>query len=189
MDNSITINALNVSYGEHQVISNYSHTFPGGSVTAIMGQSGCGKTTLINSIMSLVPYTGSIAAPTSISAVFQENRLCEGLSVYQNIRITAGHSYTSSDIHNSIDLLRLGCSHSTRVCRLSGGMKRRVAILRALMADSQVLILDEPFKGLDIDTKASVMKLVKEKASARTMLIVTHDLAEAQYFNASIINL
>lgn len=78
---------------------------------------------------------------------------------------------------------------NTRVSELSGGMKRRVAILRGLLANSNILILDEPFKGLDTDNKTAVMEYVKKKTSDKTVLLITHDLSEAEFFDSEIINL
>ena len=84
---------------------------------------------------------------------------------------------------------RAGLEPSANVNTLSGGMKRRVAILRALLAPSNILIMDEPFKGLDSDTKELIMTMVKEKASDKTMILITHDISEAQFFNCRSIDI
>ena len=76
-----------------------------------------------------------------------------------------------------------------KVISLSGGMKRRVAILRAVLADYTTIIMDEPFKGLDDDTRKSVINYVKKMTSGKSVLLVTHDLSEADFFNCNILNL
>ena len=183
----IQINNLSIKYDEQIIIHNYSEHFQAGEHIAIIGTSGIGKTSFINALMGLIHYDGEIIlAPNAcISAVFQENRLFEGLSVYKNIRMTASNP-SAENIGHYITLA--GLTPQATVNTLSGGMKRRVAILRAILAPFDILILDEPFKGLDADTKLCMMNLVKEKVSEKTMVLVTHDHSETEFFNSRIID-
>lgn len=191
MKNPINITDLSVSYDSKSVIDNFSYTFEPHCFYAIMGASGIGKTSLINSIMGLIEYEGTINSDEMpvIAAVFQEDRLCEGISVYRNIRMTCGKQFSKEYICELIDSFGLGDCAFKKVSGLSGGMKRRVAILRAITAPHNLLIMDEPFKGLDEETKQNIMSKVKKMTSDDTVIMVTHDISEAKYFNAKIINL
>ena len=189
MNTAIKISNLTIKYDNEAVLSDFSYSFEKGKCTAVTGPSGCGKTSLINAIMGLIPYEGHIMADDiRIAAVFQEDRLCEGMSVMRNIKLTSDKKYTSHDIEKTLCEIKLGGFASEKVCSLSGGMKRRVAIIRALMSPHNTLILDEPFKGLDISTKHTVMSYI-QKNSSDTIILITHDLSEARFFNASVLDL
>ena len=144
---------------------------------ALMGASGSGKTTLLNLLMGLEkPDSGQIVLPKGlrISAVFQENRLIEGMTAVANIRLVAPESAQNARKL----LLELGIEEDSLpqpVSAYSGGMKRRVAIARALLADYDLLLLDEPYKGLDEDTRRQVIRCVQERTAGKTVLMVTHD--------------
>lgn len=178
------IELINISkkYKDSTVFNNYSYTFKENHITFIMGQSGCGKTTLLRVLMGLESYIGEIKGLENkrISAVFQENRLCENLTIKTNIKLVCDKS--DSVIEKYLEKVDLKGQLNKSVQELSGGMKRRVAILRALLYDFDLLILDEPFKGLDMDTKEKVINLLKEKIKGKTVLIVSHDINEMKYF-------
>ncbi|MCM1309170.1 MAG: ATP-binding cassette domain-containing protein [Butyrivibrio sp.] len=186
----IQIDALCIAYDGRCVLKDFSHNFARGSFTSLIAPSGFGKTSLINAVMGLIPYDGSIgfSEPPLISAVFQEDRLCEGLTAMRNVAMTAARSHSRLEILNAFEAVGLGGCAGRRVCLLSGGMKRRTAILRALFAEHNLLLLDEPFKGLDEKTKALTMAFVKEKTSSDTVIMITHDTEEAMYFSSDIIN-
>ncbi len=187
----IKIDNLCIKYDTLNVLNRFSYVFEPNRFYAVMGASGIGKTSLINSIMGLTKYDGTIYSHEKllISAVFQEDRLCEGISVYKNIKMTCDKRYSMQDISSLINESGLaGCS-SKRAAELSGGMKRRVAIMRALLAPHNLLIMDEPFKGLDEDTKYNIMSIVKKMTSDDTVIMITHDISEANYFDAEIISL
>lgn len=183
----IQINNLTIQYENKTVLKNFSEYISAGEHIALTGSSGIGKTSFINAVMKLINYDGEIIIPnnTYFSTVFQENRLFEGLSVYKNIRMTAS-DHSADNIKQHITLA--GLKPEAVVNTLSGGMKRRVAILRAILAPFDILILDEPFKGLDADTKLVMMNMVKEKISGKTMFLVTHDPSETLFFNSRIID-
>lgn len=187
----IKIDALKIAYGDNTVIENFSYDFAPGSFTAIIAPSGFGKTSLINAIMGFTPYEGSISfgEPPVISAVFQEDRLCEGITALRNVTLTAARFHSGQEILDAFEAVGLDGVAGRRACLLSGGMKRRTAILRALFAKHNLLLLDEPFKGLDADTKANTMAYVKEKTSSDTVIMITHDIGEAVFFGADVLKL
>ena len=172
------------SYGGITVIDSFSHEFPEGSTTVIMGASGCGKTTLLSLLMGIVkPDSGSVTGnDTRMSAVFQEDRLCGNLTVLANLKLVLPGKPDRALLERELTAIGLdGCADKP-VRSLSGGMKRRTALLRALLAEHELLFLDEPFKGLDDDTRQSVMTYTREKAAGKTVILVTHSREEADFF-------
>ena len=187
---SVIASNLTKSYGGRLVLNNFSHTFPSGKVTAVIGQSGCGKSTLLSLLMGiLAPDSGKAECPKPISAVFQENRLCKNLTASANIRLVTGKSFSKARIAEELSKIGLDDCENKAVRELSGGMMRRVALLRALMAEYEVLFLDEPFKGLDIGTKNLVTAYCKKKIKGKTVLFVTHDSRECDLLADEIIEL
>ncbi len=173
-------------FGDNTVLDGFTHEFREGAVTAVMGASGCGKTTLLNLLMGVLkPDSGSVTGNNvRLSAVFQENRLCENLSVLSNLKLVLRGKHDRAALIRELDAVGLnGCANKP-VRELSGGMKRRTALLRALLAEYDILFLDEPFKGLDEATKKTVMEYCKEKTAGRTVILVTHDKSEAEFFEA-----
>ena len=144
---------------------------------SLMGPSGSGKTTLLNLLMGLLkPDRGEIRMTpgTKLSAVFQEDRLLKQMTAAANVALV---SRASKEQIEAL-LLELGIDEESLpqpVSTYSGGMKRRVALCRALLAEYDVLFLDEPYKGLDEGTKARVMAIVQRYTRGKTVLMVTHD--------------
>ena len=184
----IIINEIYKSFGEKKVLDGFSLVIRENRFTALMGKSGCGKTTLINIIMGLIkPDSGFVTGvPAKISAVFQEDRLCDDFNAVSNIYLVTGRKFPKDIIEKCLNDLGLEGSLRKPVRELSGGMRRRVAIARALLGDYDLLILDEPFKELDTGTKESVMSYIKQSAAGKTVLLVTHNKAEADFFSADI---
>lgn len=166
-------------YGDKVVLRDFSARFPGGECTCIMGPSGCGKTTLLRLILGLeTPDGGQILGRSfPMAAVFQENRLFEDFSALSNVTAVCPRE-RRPEAARHLMALGLGESLHAPVRTLSGGMKRRVAVARAVLAPGEVLVLDEPFTGLDRDTKAAVLAYLKDHTQGRTLLLVTHDPAE-----------
>ena len=183
---------INKTFGENVVLKNFTHEFAEGKVTAVLGRSGCGKSTLLNILMGLISCDeGQVIRPEEcrISAVFQENRLCENLTPSANIRLVTGKRFSKADIAAELSRIGLDGCENKPVRELSGGMKRRTALLRALLAEYDVLFLDEPFKGLDADTKRIVMSYCKEKIAGKTVIFVTHDMDECEYLADDVLRL
>ncbi len=185
---NIVISNISKSFGEKSVLSSFSNEFPKGKTTVIMGESGCGKTTLVNIIMGLEKAdSGEVSGvPSRISAVFQEDCLCEDFSAISNIKAVTGKKISKKEISNA--LLELGLTEKDVACparELSGGMKRRVAIARSILADSELIIMDEPFKGLDVETRQTVMKFILQTIQSKTLIIITHSPEEAELLGAS----
>lgn len=187
--NDIEIKSICKAYGENQVLKDLSLSFPKGKVTCIMGQSGCGKTTLLRILAGLEkPDSGTVEGiPEKLSFVFQDDRLCEDFSAVSNLRFVTGRAKPKSETVRHLNELGLGDSLKKPVRELSGGMKRRVAIARAICYESELVILDEPFKGLDDELKKEVIDYVLKYTSEKTVIIVTHDESEAEYIGGRII--
>ena len=176
------LEAVNLSkaFEGKQVLQDFSWRFEQGVHYGLMGPSGCGKTTLLNLLMGLLkPDRGEVKGQAKLSAVFQEDRLLEHMTAIGNIRLV--RSLPEADIKAM--LLSLGLTEESfgqPVSEFSGGMKRRVALARALMADYDVLFLDEPYKGLDEDTRRQVQEVVRQHTQNKTVILVTHDPLDAQ---------
>jgi NitT/TauT family transport system ATP-binding protein len=187
----IQINKLTKSFGNKIVIRDFSALIREKRVTCIMGPSGCGKTTLLNILMGLLlPDSGTITGvPRKKSAVFQEERLCESFSAVANVRMVCQKEISTRMIEEHLAGIGLKDSMYMPVSELSGGMRRRVAIVRAMLAKSEIIFLDEPFKGLDAETKQSVIRYVKVNTRDKTVIMVTHDLDEVQKMDGRLISM
>ena len=177
----VTTENLSVSFGEKQVLRALSLTFPAGSCTAVMGPSGCGKTTLLRVLMGLEKtYTGCVSGvPEKRSAVFQEDRLQDFYSALMNLRLTLP-GVKSDALLRELALLGLTEDDARKPAQsLSGGMKRRVALARAMLADSDIVFLDEPFKGLDDEARQQTADYILRHRGAAAILCVTHDREDA----------
>ena len=142
-----------------------------------MGPSGCGKTTLLRILLGLeTADAGTITGLEGrrMSAVFQEDRLCENVSAVSNLRLV-NPALSRRAAEAALTELGLGEALSQPVREFSGGMKRRVAILRALLAEFDLLLADEPFKGLDEETKRQTMAYFAEHTRGKTVILVTHE--------------
>lgn len=175
-------------YGDLTVLSGFTQDFPAGRTTAVMGASGCGKTTLLGILAgTLPPDSGRAAGAESAwySAVFQEDRLCENLTAAANIRLVTGNSRSREEIEAALAAVGLaGCS-GKQVSEFSGGMKRRTALVRALLAEYSVLLLDEPFKGLDEATREQVAEWCGKMLAGKTVILVTHDRRDCEALSAA----
>lgn len=177
-------------FGDNTVLEKFSHEFTEGKATAVLGRSGGGKTTLLSILMGLLPPdSGEVVREGRISAIFQEDRLCENLTASANIRLVTGKRLTKAQIASELAAVGLAGCEEKPVRELSGGMKRRTAMLRALLAEYDILFADEPFKGLDEITRADVMRYFKEKTAGRTVVFVTHDTNECEALADEVIQL
>ena len=179
----IKVDHISKAYGEQQVLQDLSCVFPEGKTTCIRGRSGCGKTTLIRLLLRLdVPDKGKIegVSDRKLSAVFQEDRLCENLSAASNIRLVC----TDRELEEAYKAVALTEIWQKPVRELSGGMRRRVSILRALLTESDCVIMDEPLRGLDEKTRAKTIDYILKKTEGKTLIFVTHEEKEAVWLKA-----
>ncbi len=180
----VVIQNLCKSFGEKQVLKNFNLTLKHGETTCLMADSGYGKTTLARILANLdTADSGNITAMENakIAYVFQEERLLQDLNPVQNIAFACPN--ISQELITS-DLKSLGLTNTLdkAVKYLSGGEQRRISLIRACLADSNFVILDEPFKGLDAQTKEIAMTYCKAKIKGKTTLLITHDQNEKEFF-------
>lgn len=178
-------------YGKQIVLDQFCAEFEEGSTWGIMGNSGVGKSTLLSLILGLEkPDSGQIIGnQVKFSVVFQENRLCESFNAIDNIRLVTSKQYSKQEIKQSLIEVGITEYYDKKICEFSGGMKRRVAIVRAILASSDILIMDEPFKGLDKENKRQVIEYIKKNKKGRTFIFVTHAIEDIKVFNASLLEL
>ena len=188
-EDTIEICHLKKAYGEHVIFSNLTMELKKGAVTCLMAPSGAGKTTLLRILAGLEQADGGkIGGLEALrkSMVFQEPRLAEELTAAANIQLSVRRRMFGKEKRSSRHLVEemeelglSGCENQA-VSELSGGMRQRVAVLRAMRMDADFLLLDEPFRGLDAGTKKKTMNYIRRKGKEKTMLLVTHDLEEAE---------
>lgn len=174
---TLRVESLSKSYDTHKVLDKVCAEYEPGSTHYFRSPSGSGKTTYFRLIAGLEqPDAGNIRWDKNdicVSMVFQEDRLLEDYSAVKNVELVTGNRETAR-MHLSA---LLAPEDMNKPCReLSGGMKRRVAIARAYAADSEMLLLDEPFTGLDSATLDRVLAYMKEQQRGRTVLIATHTM-------------
>lgn len=189
---SIIITDLCKIYDDNEVLKNVNITLKDNSIYCLMGTSGIGKTTLLRILMGLEHAdSGSISGIDikSISCMFQEDRLIHDLSAIDNVRIVLRGKNNRDEISNNLLSILPDDSLDMPVSSLSGGMKRRVALARALSYPGKLIILDEPFTGLDKDTKLNVIDYILKMRNNRTLLITTHGTDDANLLGAEIIKL
>ena len=189
----LIINSLRKSYDGHVVLDGLTHAFPHGAITCVTGPSGSGKTTLLRLIAGLeAPDGGSISGVPEggISMVFQEDRLPPQLSAADCLRCVLKKSpLREGRIADALAALGLSEASGQRVSEFSGGMRRRVALARALLFPSPLVLLDEPFKGLDADTRRDAVGFTLSMLAGRTTLLVTHDPEDVADFGGVALRL
>ncbi|MGN1061172.1 MAG: ABC transporter ATP-binding protein [Candidatus Coproplasma sp.] len=173
------IENLTVAYGKNVVYDNFNLEFDEGGVTCLLGESGCGKTTLLNAIAGLIPYQGQIT-PVKISYVFQTPRLVPNLTVLNNLTLIGVDDKQARQMLEKVGLKEKADAYPKT---LSGGEAQRVSLCRAFLYPAELLLLDEPFSSLDLKTKNAAMDLFKDlqASSGRGALFVMHDIDEACY--------
>jgi NitT/TauT family transport system permease protein len=188
----IRVQGLSKSYGDKQVLSNFSAVFLGGRCTCIMGDSGVGKTTLLRILMGLAAAdSGAVDGIEGLKpgAVFQEDRLCDSFNAVSNVSLACGKRIAPERIASHLAALGLGDSLNQPVRELSGGMRRRVAIARAILAGSQILFMDEPLKGLDERNREIVAGYIREHTRGITTLMVTHSHEEVELMDGVLLTM
>ena len=183
----INMSNVNFSYGKRRVLNNFNLSVQKGERVCLFGESGSGKTTVLRLISSLESADeGQIIIGGKISVVFQEDRLLPFKTVIENIEAVNG------DIDKCEELLKAFGLYEYRdkyPRSLSGGMKRRIAIIRALSRDFDILILDEAFNGIDKQNIEKIAQIINDNTKDKTVIMVSHSEWEAEMLGAKIIKI
>lgn len=175
--NKLEISHLTKRFGEKTLFEDLNLTLTAPAV--LWAPSGWGKTTLLRILMGLEPPTcGTVQGVGKVSAVFQEDRLCPQLTAVENVALVLPGAKTQYKAQIEADFQQLGLDNTALALparKLSGGQKRRAALLRALWAESDTLLLDEPFTGMDPETMKKAAALLKARCLNRNVLLATHD--------------
>ena len=189
-NNILMIKEITKSYGKQKVLENISFNLNESERICIYGKSGIGKTTLLRIIAGLEKAdSGKITFVGKVSMVFQEDRLLENTDVYTNLYCVLGSRFDKAEADMHLKEVGLEGAGNKIVSELSGGMKRRVAIVRCMMKSSEIILLDEPFKGLDTILKDNIIRYMVKYLNGRAVIMVTHDISEAEKIQAEIIEI
>ena len=173
------IENINCKYGEKVIYKNFNINFDDNKINCIIGKSGCGKTTLLNNISERL-----LEENRRISYVFQNDSLISWINIYNNLKIVVKKYSRGKDLEIKINtiLSLVGLSEFKYYYphQLSGGMKQRVNLARALIGEPEIILMDEPFKSLDIKCKNDIIAIVKKinLEKKTTIILVTHDKDE-----------
>jgi sulfonate transport system ATP-binding protein len=179
---AVTVNNLRRAYGNRLVIDNLNLCIERGEFVALLGESGCGKTTLLRALAGLDPIDGGrIVAPRRPAVVFQEHRLLPWDSLWRNVSLGLHATDARTRAAAALAEVGLGDRLDDWPRNLSGGQAQRVALARALVQQPELLLLDEPFAALDALTRIRMHDLVRELVMSHRpgVLLVTHDVDEA----------
>ena len=175
----IDVRDLSVKFGEKQVFKDFSVSIPDTGIVLLAGESGIGKTTLLRVLCGLeTPEHGTVTGldGRTVSVVFQEPRLLEHLTALDNVAIVSDRVKAE----NLLKRLNMEDELHSRSGSLSGGQKQRVSIARAFAFSDDVVLLDEPFTGLDEQNKTRAADLIR---TAKLAIVVTHDAKDAQFLH------
>lgn len=181
------------SYGDQKILEDFSFSLPKGKILAVMGRSGCGKTTLLQLAAGLLkPNNGKILSQaTKISYAFQEPRLFPWLTVAQNIAAVSDTTPTLEEMQKLLSTVELEGCEKLYPHQLSGGMKSRVSLARALAYDGDLFLLDEPFSALNEELCATLAARLRQHLREKntSAILVTHRLADAEALADQILEL
>ena len=184
----ISIRNINKRYNNKVIFQDFQIDFYKNKVNCIIGKSGCGKSTLLNIISGIIENDDEefISIESyGLSYIFQEDRLIDWLTVEENISLVVNKIYDKKEreelCNKYLDLVGIKEYKKYYPQMLSGGLRQRVNIARSLIYPSKIIIMDEPFKSIDVINKEIIMNNLKEilKQENRTVLFVTHDIEEA----------
>lgn len=184
----IEIKNLSKAFGEKEVLNNLNLNIKDGERIALMGKSGSGKTTLINCILGLNDYEGEIIfSETPVpKTVLQDNVLFENFTVFENIKAVG--DFSKEEVLRHLKLLGLEDEIDTYVRDLSGGMKRKVAIIRAVIYPGNLFIMDEGVREVDEDSKELIYNYINENVK-ETMVFATHNMEDVERLNGKVLTL
>ena len=179
---SLVIKNLTKRFDSKQLFSDFSYSFEDTGIYALVGESGIGKTTLLRMIGGLdTDYSGEIIfdGKRRVSMAFQEHRLFPTLSALDNVVLAISNGKDEAVYEKSRKMLvALGFSEADMCLTpdaLSGGMRQRVSVARALLYKADILLLDEPTKELDEENRGRLLSLIKSEGESRLVIIVSHD--------------
>ena len=193
---AIELKHISKQFDGNVVFKDFDITFQEGVISCILGPSGCGKTTLLNMIGGLIkPDSGQMEGfdGKRFSYVFQETRLLPWKTVEGNLDFVLDHSLPKEErkalTDNLLKMVKMEAFANYYPSQLSGGMAQRVSIARAFAVPSDIILMDEPFSGIDINLKQTMLQHFLEiwKNDRRTILYVTHDVDEALTIGNEII--
>ena len=173
------IRDINCKYGEKVIYEHFNINFDDNKINCIIGKSGCGKTTLLNNIAEIL-----LKENRKISYVFQSDSLIPWRNIYNNLKIVIKKYLRGKELESEIDTILelVGLSEFKYYYphELSGGMKQRVNLARALIGGPEIILMDEPFKSLDIKCKQNIIEIVRKinLEKKTTIILVTHDKEE-----------
>jgi len=194
MDRLLTVEHLSKCFGNHRVIDNLSFTLDAGNRVTLFAPSGSGKTTLINILNGFdTDYQGQYALTAKSPAIiFQEPRLFSHLNVQENILFPflIKRRRLTVDIHRRLQRWLEVCQITDKLdafpFTLSGGSKQKVALIRGLLDFPDLVMMDEPFKSIDIASKTAIISHIVDTLSDMTVLLVTHNLEEIPLLSKSL---
>lgn len=175
------------SYPDKEIYKNFNAVFFGGKINVVLGASGVGKTTLLNALTGLSGFDGEIEnMPKNVSYIFQSDRLVKTISVEKNLdfvlkNVISDKTARKNAIYDMAKILEISDVLKRLPTEISGGQAQRVQMARAFLYPSEVMLLDEPFKGLDVSLKTRLIKKFLELwgRDGRTVVLVTHDVYDA----------
>lgn len=174
----IELKGITKKYGDYTVYDNFCLSLREGEITCLLGESGCGKTTLLNILAGITSFGGEVSPRKRCSYIFQEARLVPNLTVEDNLSLVCSDRARIAEILALLELTQKAKSYPVE---LSGGQAQRVSVARAFLYPSDLLLMDEPFSSLDTALKIRLSEVFFRlwKEDKRTVVFVTHDAEEA----------
>ena len=188
----VRFDGVRKSYGENRVLRGLNFALEAGGMYCLMAPSGSGKTTLFRALLGLESCdAGSIIGVSAgdTSMMFQEDRLCEALSAVENVALVLPSRASRREVRGLLSQILPATCLDQPVMELSGGMRRRVSLARAVAYPSTLLVLDEPFTGLDAQTRRQAIDFLLANRRGRTLLVATHGEQDAELLGARRLNL
>lgn len=193
---ALELRNLTKNFGEKKIFEDFSYEFSSTGIYAVIGDSGVGKTTFLRIIAGLdTDFSGEVVGGGigNVSYAFQEYRLFPTLSALENITLVSFSDAGEAEYAEARNMLiALGFSESDiqlKPKELSGGMKQRVSIARAILKSTPILLLDEATKELDRENAKAVLDTIKCEGDKRLVILVTHNKEDIEYLGANILNL
>ncbi|MCD6550809.1 MAG: ABC transporter ATP-binding protein [Thermotoga sp.] len=188
----ISVKNLRVRYDDIPVVEDLSLDLFEGEILSLVGPSGCGKTTIVKAILGLIPHEGSVVLSTSsVGYCPQKDVLFDWMSVYENaiLPLILRKEKATENVKELIERFGLSGFENKRPYQLSGGMRQRLSVLRAVLSGKDLLILDEPFSSVDAYTRKKLQIWLSEEIHrmGSSAILITHDVEEAVFLSDRIL--